>query len=460
MACNFQIKKGVKSGMTPIFVRIRSRVLKTDILMNTRIEVDAFKWNSAHRSANALTNFRSTPLGMDLFNKLSRIESELNLHLDQGEKLTTDSARQYIDGVVYAEQKELAEQEKEARKGRKKNPEKMTLLKFVDKYISEIKSGKRQTIKGTTYKPLTIKAINQALNQFKLFEETTKRKDDFDDIDLDFYNDFTAFLRGRNYSINSVGKCVKELKGLMAVAESEGYHTNSKYKDKRFKGTRVEVDSIYLTREDLDRMMAVDLSGRGKGYDQARDIFMVGVWTAQRISDYNDIKKEDIHTSSKRWIEDVPDPDNPGQTMEVIKKKETTFIDIRQKKTGAKVTIPCSSQLKAILEKYNYQMPKLYDQVINRYIKEIAQLAGLDDLIEIETTKGGTPIKEKVPKYKLVHSHTARRTGATLMYLSGIEVYDIMKITGHQTPEMLRKYIKADSLEVAEKLADKYDYFN
>lgn len=46
------------------------------------------------------------------------------------------------------------------------------------------------------------------------------------------------------------------------------------------------------------------------------------------------------------------------------------------------------------------------------------------------------------------------------MYLSGIEVYDIMKITGHQTPEMLRKYIKADSLEIAEKLAEKYDYFN
>ncbi len=92
--------------------------------------------------------------------------------------------------------------------------------------------------------------------------------------------------------------------------------------------------------------------------------------------------------------------------------------------------------------------------------QEIAQLAGLDDLIEIETTKGGTPVKEKIPKYKLVHSHTARRTGATLMYLSGIEVYNIMKIIGHQTPEMLRKYNKADSLEIAEKLADKYDYFN
>lgn len=311
MACNFQIKKGVKSGMTPIFVRIRSRVLKTDILMSTRIEVDAFKWNSAHRSANALSNFRSTPLGAEVFDKLTKIESELNRHLDQGEKLTTDSARAYIDNVIYAEQKAKEEQEKEERKARKKGTEKMTLMKFVDKYLAEIKAGKRQTIKGTTYAPLTVKAINQALNQFKLFETTSKRKDDFDDIDLEFYNAYTAFLRGRNYSINSVGKCVKELKSLMAVAEAEGYHNNGKYKDKRFKGTRVDVDSIYLTREDLDKMMAVDLSKKPIGYDQARDIFMVGVWTAQRISDYNDIQKEDIHTTVKRWIEDVPDLNDP-----------------------------------------------------------------------------------------------------------------------------------------------------
>ena len=64
-----------------------------------------------------------------------------------------------------------------------------------------------------------------------------------------------------------------------------------------------------------------------------------------------------------------------------------------------------------------------------------------------------------VPKYKLVHSHTARRTGATLMYLSGMEIYDIMKITGHTTPVMLKKYIKADRLEVVHKIMTKYDYF-
>lgn len=46
-----------------------------------------------------------------------------------------------------------------------------------------------------------------------------------------------------------------------------------------------------------------------------------------------------------------------------------------------------------------------------------------------------------------------------LMYLAGIDIYDIMKVTGHSSPKMLKKYIKADSLEVVRKLTDKYDYF-
>ena len=136
-----------------------------------------------------------------------------------------------------------------------------------------------------------------------------------------------------------------------------------------------------------------------------------------------------------------------------------TYLNVRQQKTGTKVAIPCNSALKAILEKYNYQVPHLADQVINRYIKEIALAAGLTELVEIETTKGGTPNKEKIEKYKLVHSHTARRTGATLMYLAGVDLYDIMKVTGHASPKMLKKYIKADTLEVVEKLTDKYEYF-
>lgn len=186
---------------------------------------------------------------------------------------------------------------------------------------------------------------------------------------------------------------------------------------------------------------------------------MVGVWTAQRISDYNNIQKEDFDTLIKNVMREEDDPEHPGEKKAWIEKQEITFLNIRQKKTGAKVAIPCNSALKAILEKYDYQMPHLVDQVINRNIKDVAKEAGLTDLVEIETTKGGVPKKEKFEKWQLVHSHTARRTGATLMYLAGIDIYDIMKVTGHSSPKMLKKYIKADSLEVVRKLTDKYDYF-
>ena len=112
-----------------------------------------------------------------------------------------------------------------------------------------------------------------------------------------------------------------------------------------------------------------------------------------------------------------------------------------------------------ILEKYNDDIPRLPDQLINDNIKEIARLAGIIEPVCVTVTKGGRHVKEMVPKYKLVLSHTARRTGATLMYLSGMDIYDIMKITGHTTPVMLKKYIKADTLEVVHKIMTKYNYF-
>ena len=207
-------------------------------------------------------------------------------------------------------------------------------------------------------------------------------------------------------------------------------------------------------------IQAADLSKYDKGHEWARDIFMVGVWTAQRVSDYNNISKDQIETHTKRWIEDVPDLEHPGQTKPEIRTREIMFINSRQQKTGAKVSIPVSSELRTILEKYDFQLPHLEDQVINRYLKDICKCAGLTEDVEIVETTGGNPVRVRKPKYELVHTHTARRTGATLMYLSGMDVYDIIKITGHTSPVMLRKYIKADKLEVIEKITERYNYFD
>lgn len=459
MACNYYIKKENKTGMVPVFVRIRSRLLNVDVKLSTGLEVDAFKWNAANSSPKAFANFRKSAGGVVLFAKLDRIEQDMEAQLKAGVAITSEQAREIINNVTFAEAREAKRKLEEERARKEAESKRMTLNKFIKMFLEQIADGSRQTEQGRNYAYTTVKAIKQALKQFEYFQQETGRRYDFKDIDMNFYYDYTAYLKRKGYAINSVGKCIKELKAVLYVAESEGYNKSSLWKDRRFKGTRVDVDTIYLTKEELDKIMAVDLSKFGAGHEQARDIFMVGVWTAQRVSDYNNIKKEDFDTLTKNVMHEEDDPEHPGKKKAWIEQKEITYINIRQKKTGAKVSIPCKAELKAILEKYNYQMPHLEDQVINRYIKEVAQLAGLTDKVEIETTKGGTPKKELIEKYKLIHTHTARRTGATLMYLAGIDLYDIMKVTGHTTPTMLKKYIKADSLEVVEKLADKYDYF-
>lgn len=457
MATEFKIRTKETKGYTALIVRCQSRIHGIDYRMVSGLEVDIQSWNKSKKSATLLNNFReSNPV---LTSKMDAIKKGLDSALKRETPITKEEMREIIDSIVYAEARAAQQKQKEEKAQKEAEAKRMTLNKYIAMYCDQITTGARQTEKGRNFAPSTVKTVKLALDQFTKFQKETKRTYDFNDINMDFYYAYTAHLKKKGYSINTYGKCIKELKTIMACAESEGHHTNHVWRDKKFKGTRVEVDSIYLTKDDLDAIMAVDLSKYPYGYEQARDIFMIGVWTAQRVSDYNNIQREDFSTLTKNVMKEEDDPEHPGEKKAWIEKQEITYLNIRQQKTGAKVAIPCNTALKTILEKYNYQVPHLADQVINRYIKDIAKDAGLTELVEIETTKGGTPKKEKIEKYKLVHSHTARRTGATLMYLAGVDLYDIMKVTGHASPKMLKKYIKADSLEVVEKLTDKYEYF-
>lgn len=450
MACNFSIGAVRKDGRAPVFIRVQSRKLNVNIYRKINLTVEPGIWRLSRDSA-AFRKYKATEEGRRLFGILDEIEYLVNSRLSSGIALTSQEVMQLADNIIY---KSMRGDDKEPA------PDRMTLNRYVNAYRKQIQDGSRQTDQGRNYAPSTVKSICASLNQFAYFQKDVGREYDFDNIDMMFYYDYTAFLKRKKYSINTVGKCIKDLKAIMHCAETEGYHTNGRYKDRKFKGTRVEVDSIYLTREDLDKIMAADLSMYGDGHRIARDIFMVGVWTAQRVSDYNHIAPGDINTLTKNILHEEPDPDNPGETRAWVEKKVITYINIRQKKTGAKVSVPCSAALRDILAKYAYDLPHLEEQVLNRYIKDICRAAGLREHIVIETTKGGTPVKEVKEKWELVHTHTARRTGATLMYLSGMEPFDIMKITGHTSPIMLKKYIKADQLEIVSTITDKYRYFD
>lgn len=225
---------------------------------------------------------------------MDTIRRNLDSTLKNEKSITKEEMREIIDAVVYAEVRVAQKRKAEEKSRKKEEAKRMTLNKYIDLYIEQAFNGARQTDQGRTY--------------------------DFKDIDMTFYYDYTAYLKNMNYAINSVGKCVKELKAIFDTAEIEGLHNNSVWEDKKFKGTRVDIDSIYLTREDLDMILAADLSKFGIGHEQVRDIFMVGVWTVQRVSDYDNIQKENFDTLTKNVMREEDDPEHPVEKKVWIEK--------------------------------------------------------------------------------------------------------------------------------------------
>ena len=394
--------------------------------------------------------------------RLKAIGKKMN---EAGENLTGEMLNTIIHDVMYAEEIEEKKRieaerkkEEEEKLEAKKKKEKMTLTKFIDQYIQDVKDGTRTTLAhGRTFVQGSRFSLTNSLGHFKEFMKDTGITYDFQDVDLDCYVKYKAWLMAQDiskdkedpkhepvhYADNTIGGFIKKLKCVLRAAESRGYPVNPAYKSTEFKAqSSIDVDTIYLTREEVERFEKVDLTQKedGKNLELARDIFLVGVWTAQRVSDYNNLKPENIKVV-----------DNNGTPM--------TYISIHQQKTGRLVEIPCNAKVREILNKYPKGLPHLSDQKINKYIKDIGKMAKIDEVVEVKGSRGGQVIKEYYKKYDLICTHTARRTGATLMYLDGIAIYDIMKVTGHKSVTTLEKYIRADKLEVAQKLVLQYDYF-
>lgn len=312
-------------------------------------------------------------------------------------------------------------------------PMKMTLNQYIRHYLEEIGSGYRHSIRKKPFAESSVKSITYAMDVFRQYQALLGRTLDFDDIDPKFLYDYATYLEGRDFRQNTASKCVKELKTIMGVAKFEGYTDNHYFDNKRYGLSREEIDSVSLNEAELVRLMMADITGMPLKAQLARDLFIAGVCLCLRHSDYSQIDKSNL---------EIMEVD--GQRVWVLR--------IRQKKTGNEVAIPCRPEVKAILQKYDYHLPSLTQQTLNRHIKKIARAAGIDTPVRIRYTKAGERVTETVPKWSLVSTHTARRTGATLMYYKGVDVYDIMRITGHRSPEMLRKYIRAEAFDTVRKL--------
>ena len=113
---------------------------------------------------------------------------------------------------------------------------------------------------------------------------------------------------------------------------------------------------------------------------------------------------------------------------------------------------------KAILEKYkevplkdNHALPVYTNQAMNRNIKELCKLAGIDEEIRVTTYKGNERKDEIHPTWELVGTHTGRRTFIVNALSLGIPPNVVMKWTGHNDYKAMKPYIDiVDSIKASE----------
>ena len=277
-----------------------------------------------------------------------------------------------------------------------------TVLELFDEYLKEIKDV------GTLTKATQTK-YRQSRDKFKAFEG--KRQLKLKDMTDTVLWAFVAYMRDvYKNTDNSLSRNLTFFKTFLNWNIKKGRAVPDDFKHVTVK--KRDTDDIALTQEEIKILETIKLDHR---LDLYRDMFLIGVYSGQRFSDYSVFEKADVSNGM------------------IIKRAE---------KTETNSYIPLHPKLERLLDKYDWQLRTISSQKFNKAIQQICKKAGFDD--EVKKTKylGSKKIIERFQRWEIVTSHTARRTFITLSSTKGMPDHIIMSITGIRDPKTLQKYKK------------------
>ncbi len=300
------------------------------------------------------------------------------------------------------------------------------LLSFAAAYI-ESEEGHFNNERKTLFHKATRSRFRVTL---ELLHDYVAQKDQrsnarpvqFNSIDPEFVAGFSVFLtKSKGFAANTVVKYGRTLRLFLRRAKEAGHEVNDQVFSKRLALKEEPSDQIYLTDADLDAFYKLNLAAQPR-LERARDLFIVGAWTGLRFGDLSRVRPEHI---------------------------EGDRLRVTTSKTGKQVVLPLHPCVRAIMAKYDGQIPSgISNQKQNDYLKEAAaQVPALQARVMIGGTVAG--IRNEVSRFKweMVTTHTARRSFASNLYRKGIPARTIMQVTGHTTEQAFMRYIRLNSEE-------------
>jgi integrase len=243
---------------------------------------------------------------------------------------------------------------------------------------------------GKEYVLATLWKFNQAMTLLKGFIKHHYKKNDylFKDLDIKFIKDYEFYLKSeRNLAQSSIYKMIQRFKKIIKIAISEGYLDKDPFIMYKCKNPKITI--VYLTVEELKVLEEHQFSQTK--LEQVKDMFIFCCYTGLAYQEMANLKKHHIIKGfdGNLWIE------------------------IIRAKTTRKISIPLLPVPLELLNKYAFELPTISNQKFNSYLKEIADIVGIDK--------------------KLTH-HTARKTFATTVLLyNDVPMEIVSELLGHSS---------------------------
>ena len=235
-------------------------------------------------------------------------------------------------------------------------------------------------------------------------------------------NDYVGYLRDVKEMRNTtIGKQLSFLKWFLRWAFRKGVHQNNAYDSYKPKLKSTQKKIIFLTWEELNKLREFEIPAAKQALDRVRDVFLFQCFTGLRYSDVFNLRRSDI---------------------------KGDHIEVTTVKTSDSLIIELNNHSKAILDKYkdvvfedDKVLPVITNQKMNDYLKELAELAGIDEPVRQTYYRGNERIDEVTPKYALLGTHAGRRTFICNALALGIPPQVVMKWTGHSDYKAMKPYI-------------------
>lgn len=243
-----------------------------------------------------------------------------------------------------------------------------------------------------------------------------------------FWGYFIEFCQARGLKASTINTMCSQLRSILNWAVKYNATVSPTYCD--FDVRRPRNQEIAMTADEVSRVayFDVDMYYQGRRADyrdtmrKVRDMFVLSCNLYQRFSDMVRIEPSCFDRNLFRITQQ--------------KTGNLACVDLNRYTIDSKTTY-------RILEAYDYTAPWKGDiGNYNKYLHILMRDVGLDEPVRIEEKVQGKMVARNIPKWKLISSHTARRTAITVNVLRGHNIHALKRCSGHTDLRVFDNYIR------------------